>query len=264
MRALCEGMSGPDVTAWQNFLTGQGLFSDEVTGNFEASTAAATRAYQQAHGLGSDGVIGPKSMAQALTDGFAIPDATPVPSDPDDQSSPNWPAKPADIAPLEFQERAALFGTFAYKPAPTATNPEAIQITDNWPAQNISTFVVPQLAHMPGTGGGKVPFHTKAGAQLVALFQAWEDAGLMPLVLSWAGSWAPRFVRGSRTNLSNHAWGTAFDINAPQNPLGAQGPLAGQKGSTRELCTLALQHGFYNGRWFSRCDPMHFEVYGIE
>lgn len=70
----------------------------------------------------------------------------------------------------------------------------------------------------------------------------------------------PRFVRGSRTTLSNHSWGTAFDINYAWNCLGALPALRGEKGSVRELVPIAHRHGFYWGGHFSRRDGMHFEV----
>jgi hypothetical protein len=81
------------------------------------------------------------------------------------------------------------------------------------------------------------------------------------LVLTWEGSFAPRFVRGSNVTLSNHAWGTAFDINYAWNTLGAQPALRGQKGSVRELVPIANEFGFYWGGHFKgRADGMHFEV----
>jgi hypothetical protein len=71
----------------------------------------------------------------------------------------------------------------------------------------------------------------------------------------------PIFIRGNTTTLSNHAFGTAFDINADQNSLGARPALVGQRGSTRELVPLANKWGFYWGGHFgSRPDGMHFEI----
>ena len=79
-------------------------------------------------------------------------------------------------------------------------------------------------------------------------------------IVGWGGSFAPRFIRGSKTTLSQHAHGSAFDINVPWNGLGARGALVGEKGSVRELVLTAHRHGFYWGGWFTRKDPMHFEV----
>ena len=60
--------------------------------------------------------------------------------------------------------------------------------------------------------------------------------------------------------LSNHAWGTAFDINAALNPRGTVPVFRGQPGSVRELVPRANDLGFYWGGHFSRRDGMHFEV----
>ena len=87
-----------------------------------------------------------------------------------------------------------------------------------------------------------------------------ERDGLISLVRSWGGSFVPRYVRGSATNLSNHAWGTAFDIDAEWNPRGALPVLRGRVGSVRELVPRAHELGFYWGGHFSRRDGMHFEI----
>ncbi|WP_354234540.1 M15 family metallopeptidase [Bradyrhizobium sp. I1.8.5] len=63
----------------------------------------------------------------------------------------------------------------------------------------------------------------------------------------------------------NHAFGSAFDINASENRLGARPALVGTRRSTRELVPLANRHGFYWGGHFgSRPDGMHFETAFIQ
>jgi hypothetical protein len=79
-------------------------------------------------------------------------------------------------------------------------------------------------------------------------------------MLTFDGAFAPRFIRCNNTSLSNHAFGTAFDINADENPLGAQPALPADKGCVFELVPIAHQFGFYWGGHFSRRDGMHFEV----
>jgi hypothetical protein len=85
------------------------------------------------------------------------------------------------------------------------------------------------------------------------------EAGLLRLVLSWAGAWNPRLVRGG-TTLSRHAYAVGWDINAAWNPLGKAPAPAGSTGSVVELVPLAVEHGYTNGMNWSRPDPMHFEV----
>ena len=107
---------------------------------------------------------------------------------------------------------------------------------------------------------GNVSFHKKAAKQMLALWAEWEKEGLLHLVKSWDGTYVPRFIRGSKTKLSNHCFGTAFDINVKWNGLAKRPALVGQEGSVRELVEIANKHGFYWGGHFRRKDGMHFEV----
>jgi hypothetical protein len=259
MNVLRLGQSGPEVESWQHFLIGQDI-NVLADGSFGPGTQAGTVAFQEKYGLGADGVVGRGTLAKAMELGFGEVHDEGAP----EEESPKWPPPP-DFGPLSGADRIKLFGQFAYEPAPTQWNPEAILIRDNWAAVNLVQVEIPQLVGVQGAGtSGKIAFHKAAAAQLQALWQAWEDAGLLPLVLSWGGSYAPRFVRGSRTYLSNHAWATAFDINVPQNGLGVEPALVGKKGSVRKLVPLAVEHGFYWGGWYGRKDGMHFEVASVK
>lgn len=261
MRTLRLGDTGPDVTLWENFLLGQGYYWTEVDGVFDEDLKQSTIDFQRGYNLKADGSVGPLTYGVALSLGFpGVQDSS------EGEDSPNWPPKPS-FAPLSAVERERLFGKFAFKPAGVPGNAEAIVITDGWASKNIAQVSIPQLKGIMGSPvSHTVPFHTKAAAQLGALWAAWEAAGLLPLVKTYAGSWVPRFVRGSRTYLSNHAWGTAFDINATWNGLGAVPALVGKTGSVRQLVQLANEHGFYwGGHWgypggSGRPDGMHFEV----
>jgi len=244
LRRTTPPMVGDDVRDLQRAL--------EITadGVFGPLTEAAVRRLQRGAGLVDDGVVGP--MTRAAMAAPRDDEYTPMPS----------------FEPLTTNsERAAIFGRFAFVPRPLPTMPEAIRITDNWPSRQLVQIMVPQLKLIPGVGGdgrgpagGLVHCHHLVADQLRALWQAWEDAGLLDRVLTWGGLWCPRFVRGSRSMLSNHAWGTAFDINAAWNGLGREPARTGERGSVRELVPLAHDHGFYWGGHFSRRDGMHFEA----
>lgn len=198
MRVLRAGYSGSDVTLWQQFLVGQEFLHAPVTGVYDADTIQATKDFQQFYDLDVDGTAGTFTQGQAMALGF------PLLSDDESEDGPNWPAKP-DARPLCNADRKRIFGQFAYVPAPTAGNQEAIRIVDGWAAESIVTVEIPQLVGVQGAPGtGKVQFHKLAADQLTALFAAWEQAGLLNRVRTWGGSWAPRFIRGSRTYLSNH------------------------------------------------------------
>jgi hypothetical protein len=258
METLRLGSKGPLVERWKNFLRGLNLFQGEVNDEFDEATKDATEQFQTLYRLGVDGVAGNETIGRAMVNGFEL-----VSDASGDRHSPNWPPPPLDLVPMNQASRQSLFGAFSFKPAPTSDNPEGILITDDWQKNNITMVEIPQLKTVKYTPGNqRIAWNVKVTGQIVALFAAWEAAGLMPLVLTWAGSWNPRFIRGSRTNLSNHAWGTAFDINAPWNGLGARPALVGNKGSVRELVHLANQHGLFWGGHFGggRSDGMHFEV----
>lgn len=257
MKVIRQGDRGADVKRWQLFLVGQQLDPGVVDGIFGSRTHLATVAFQQRNGLVADGVVGNRSLGQAALLGLEIArDPSPGPE------GTNYPPPPVMKPLVGTAARAAVFGAFSYVSRPVPGNPENIRITDDWPQRNIVVVHVPQLRDVKGAPAScRVEFHRSAAEQLVALWQGWEDAGLLDRVLTWGGSFVPRFIRGSRTTLSNHAFGTAFDINVAFNPLGAIPALVGKKGSVRELVALANEHGFYWGGHFrKRPDGMHFEV----
>jgi D-alanyl-D-alanine carboxypeptidase len=162
--------------------------------------------------------------------------------------------------------RQAVFGAFNFVSDPRPDNRENIRILGTWVKDNIVSVPIPQLRKALGAQAApSIQFHRLAAPQLAALWEDWERANLLDRILSYDGSFAPRFIRGSTTQLSNHAFGSAFDINADENRLGARPALVGTPGSTRELVPLANKHGFYWGGHFgSRPDGMHFEIAFIQ
>lgn len=259
MKTLRRGLRGTEVSRWQLFLLGQGLDVGPVDAVFGDKTHAATENFQRLQGLGIDGVVGPVTYGRAMQLGL-----DPVEPDKADTSmlGPNWPPPKPGLRSPSAAVRAQLFGTFRFKAAPTPDNPEAIQILGTWQRDNLKSVTIPQLVGVPGAHPkGQVHFHRAGTDALKNTFAAWEQAGLLQLVLSWAGSFNPRFIRGSRETLSNHAYGTAFDINAAWNPLGARPALVGKRGSVRELVPIAQDHGFaWGGHYKARPDGMHFEL----
>jgi len=254
MEILRKGSEGEDVRRWQQFLLGRGLLSG-VDAVFGPRTAAATTAFQKSQRVAADGVVGPLTYAAALRSGFDPGFRDPLGG----TAGLDWPPAPAFAPLLSNLQRGQLFGSFRYERI--AADGDDIRILGDWEARNIVGLTVPQLVGVTGAPKtGRIRVHRLVTGQCQALFQAWADAGLTNLLRTWGGSFVPRFVRGSGTTLSNHAWGTAFDINAEWNALGALPALRGQKGSLRELAPIANDHGFYWGGHFSRRDGMHFEV----
>jgi peptidoglycan hydrolase-like protein with peptidoglycan-binding domain len=257
MKVLRKGIQGTDVRRWQYFLAGQG-YPVIADGKFGDGTDRYTKEFQAAHGLKADGEVGTFSYRKAIELGFNFQLNDPTGQE---ETSLNWPPKPG-FQPLSgIQSKFALFGKFDYRIIPE--DPDGrIQILGNWEQENIVNVEIPSLRNVAGApSSGRIRFHKKAVSQLVALFQAWEQAGLIHLIETWSGSYYPRLVRGSSSSLSNHSFGTAFDINVAWNGLNIIPPIVGKKGSVRALVPLANQHGFYWGGHFnSRLDGMHFEV----
>lgn len=73
----------------------------------------------------------------------------------------------------------------------------------------------------------------------------------------WGYNFRP--VRGTTDRLSNHASGTAIDLNSTRHPLGKSGTFTPEQvGQIRELCK---KYGLkWGGDFKDRKDEMHFEV----
>lgn len=73
----------------------------------------------------------------------------------------------------------------------------------------------------------------------------------------WA--YAFRMVRGTTDKLSNHASGTAIDLNAAKHPLGKVGTFPAEK--VPMIRALAKKYGLkWGGDYVNRKDEMHFEI----
>jgi hypothetical protein len=244
--------SGAAVEAWQDFLIGQDLLTDPADGQFGPHTLSATIAFQKLKNLNPDGVVGNRTYSAAMQLGF-----NGVLDDRTGKEGANWPPKPAFSPLVSNLQRANIFGEFAFTANPQRGDPEHIRITDGW-EKNIINVPIPQLQGI--NGHSHIEFHRLGASQLIKLWADWEHAGLLHLILTWDGSFNPRFVRGSTVTLSNHAFGSAFDINAHWNAYGAQPALTGQKGCVRELVGIANENHFYWGGHFTKQDGMHFEI----
>jgi hypothetical protein len=259
MQILRRGSEGDEVRRWQRFLIGQELLASVADALFGPVTERATRAFQRRARIDADGMVGPMTYAAALQRGFDPGFTDPLGG----EDGSGWPPRPAFQPLVSHAERAGIFGEFGFEPLGDAT--DDIRILGGWQRANIQAVTVPQLAGVKGAPrNGRIWVHKLVGEQVRRLFAAWAEAELADRVLTWDGCFAPRFVRGGRPVLSNHAWGTAFDINYQWNRLATVPALRGEKGSVRELVPIAAEHGFYWGGHFSRCDGMHFEVAQVQ
>jgi peptidoglycan hydrolase-like protein with peptidoglycan-binding domain len=246
--------TGPAVVTWQTFLIVQHLLNGAADGDFGPATLAATIAFQKQNNLQADGVVGNNTYTAAMPLGLSA-----IVEQPAGEGGPNWPPKPNFPPLVSNTQRQAIFGAFTYVADPLPDDPEHIKLTGNWQQQNIISVPIPQLKGIPG-GASTMQFHKLGANQLIKLWADWASAGLLNFVLTFDGSYNPRFVRGSTTTLSNHSFGSAFDIDASWNAYGTQPALVGNKGSVRQLVEIANNNGFYWGGHFSKPDGMHFEV----
>lgn len=252
------------VGDWQSFLRGEKIYFGAIDDDFGNATDLATKKFQKKYGLLDDGIVGNSTYKKAVSLGFYQNQV--VISNTDNS---NFPPKP-NFSPITGNsERARIFGEIKFVPSPTKSNPEGIRITNNFETENIVKVNLPALSKATNGAFKSMRFHNECEYQLVKMFERFEKENLHTKILSFAGAYFPRFIRGSRTQLSNHSYGTAFDINVAQNGLNKTPAMIGELGCVRELVPIANDYGFYwgghfgkevNGKMVGRLDGMHFEI----
>lgn len=111
---------------------------------------------------------------------------------------------------------------------------------------------------VPGYPNVKIPIQQDVAPLLLAMARWFFDNVEKPVI---PGCWgyAYRPVRGQTSGLSNHASGTAIDLNAPRHPLGKVGTVPASK----RAAIIAKAHSLglrWGGEYTGRKDEMHFEV----
>ncbi|MGH2725299.1 MAG: M15 family metallopeptidase [Actinomycetota bacterium] len=136
----------------------------------------------------------------------------------------------------------ALFGEFPARPDGDGT----ITPDPAWVRANIRTARVPIL--------GEIHCHRRIIPLFRAALAELARRGLGNLIQGYAGCFSPRFANFNPTSgLSHHSWGVAFDINAAQNPLGAEPTM------DPRMVEVMRRWGFtWGGLWLVP-DGMHFE-----
>lgn len=234
-------MRGPDVTAWQQFLASQGLNPGAPDGVFGRGTHTASVAFQEAHNLIADAIIGTRTQSQARLLGFTGPLVTDLAT-----LVPVPPLSEINVG-LSAGNHAEMMSKFG---APGPRSPGCSDLTNQrLREQTIVEDVGPFRAR------GWRP----AVQQLQEIFAAVRQHE--PQVfeqVQTAGMSCVRHVRGVPSRFSNHAWGTAIDV------FFGDGVDPVNDGLT-QLGLLKLQPFFNERRWFwgaefSREDSMHFEM----
>ena len=101
----------------------------------------------------------------------------------------------------------------------------------------------------------------KAVAPLIAEFCKEFNELIEPIDGGQLDDWgyAFRMIRGSTDRLSNHASGTAIDLNATKHALGKVGTFPAEK--VPMIRALAKKYGMkWGGDYKGRADEMHFEI----
>lgn len=281
-----------EVQRWQYFLRVKAGIATvgEIDADFGPLTESATKSFQQKMGLPQSGALDAATHSAAVQIGYRDLNATFY----TDRESTNWPPRPNFSSPENPQRNAAL-SCFNFRLEPLngpggqrrTPDREGIRIlgscdgtSADWIAENIVTIELTQLAHVSGYSG-RVRCHKLVAPKVTALFAAWEQEDLLHLFLTWDGMFVPRYKRGLAdsvvlpaghgskrsadvSELSNHAFGSAFDINQKWNPFKRPPPhpaTVPEKGSVRLLVPTANAHGFYwGGHYGNKKDGMHFEL----
>lgn len=269
-----------EVQRWQYFLRKQGF--DQVGGidaDFGLNTETATKFFQVRQGLSATGKVNESTLAAAASLGYTIL--------PDDyyakRAGAGFPAAPASLSSPTNASRNAKFTCFNFLQRPRDLRPDTEAIVQkgscdgtepDWVAAHIVNIDMPQLKFARGFPG-KVRCHARAAPVLTALFQKWERDDLLHLVISYEGCFVPRYKRDQAPpgtgghglkqskdvkELSNHSFGSAFDINFTDNQLRHVPAFCGRRGSTRELVASANALGVFWGGHFGTQDGMHFEI----
>lgn len=253
LTTLYYGTVSPLVRVWQLYLQGQGHYNGDLDFTFGRSCYAATQAYQRKHNLREDisGQVGDQTWGHALLSGLVL-EATIAEGGVIDESSRRILRDyTPHLRPLGNYEMSQKFGSIVFDPHPVPGNAQAIRIKNDFVTNNIIKLDV------PWSKSGWDYGHRGMRKPLERLITAWTKAKLMDRVISYAGMWVPRYSRAANV-LSEHSWGTAFDINAQWNWMRMVPAQKGEKGSVRELVPIAEECGFYWRGFSNPVDGMHF------
>lgn len=271
-----------EVQRWQYFLKRNRIDQvGQIDADFGLKTETATKIFQLQIGLKASGKLDAATHDVATTLNYRNLDTAYY----DDHDSLSWPPKPAFGSPGNSARNKHL-QCFSFILQNEANRPDRETIVikgscdgtvKDWVGTNIVEFSVPQLEYAVGYGG-RVRCHRLIKSHVEALFQRWEADDLLHLLLTYAGAFVPRYVRDTKLpvsghgpkesssvgSLSNHAFGSAFDINVAWNPRVKEPPppKVSQKGSVRFLVPAANELGFFWGGHYeppTKYDGMHFE-----
>ncbi len=269
-----------EVQRWQYFLRKRGIAQvGSIDGDFGLKSETGTKMFQASVGLPANGKVDDRTLAAAAALGYSI-----KPDDFYDKlRAAGGPPKPSSLTSPDNPSRNRDFTCFKFRQLRRDLRPdkEAIVIrgscdgtTPDWVAGKIVDIEMPQLRFARGYNG-TFRCHKLAAPIFKRLFERWEQADLLHLILTYEGCFVPRYKRGQAPDvdaghgdreskdvgaLSNHSFGSAFDINYADNMLGSVPADWGTHGCVRELVAAANAEKIYWGGHFNTKDGMHFEI----
>lgn len=118
----------------------------------------------------------------------------------------------------------------------------------------ISKVCVNTLARAPWT---RVYCNRAMARPLSKALQNVIDRGVIHELQTFDGCYNVRMIRGSKTELSAHAWALAIDLNAQLNPLGRPSAFS------PEFVKCFTDEEWIWGGSFERLDAQHFSIAGF-
>jgi len=165
---------------------------------------------------------------------------------------------------LETMEPEAPLPSTLAAPSAAPTGPASGAVAlgqsqNGWPAHPDPEVVKLVRMTIPLRSGKSVtlPLRAETASSLVEMVR-WWDANVEPVNPADTGSYNYRKIQGY-SYLSNHASGTAIDINGSRHKLGARGTVSPAQAAaiTAKAKSLGLKWG---GTYKYRADEMHVEV----
>ncbi len=150
---------------------------------------------------------------------------------------------PTPVAPTAPTRSAPFSGRANYATLDNMGDPS----TPEWQQKNLTTI--------RSGNGQEWQVHSGAAQAFQGLIKELEARGVS---LKSDGGFNYRNIRGG-TQLSQHAWGNAIDINADDNEMGSH-----KTTMPSDIKEIAAKYGLIWGGTFKRPDPMHFEWAGPE
>lgn len=127
---------------------------------------------------------------------------------------------------------------------------------NGYPASADRTAIGVKTFAVPGRPDILLPVRADVAPLFLEMARWWNT--WEPLMNPGCWGYAYRTIRGQTTGLSNHASGTAIDLNAPRHPLGSVGTLGVHKDAIIEKArSLGLRSG---AEYSGRKDEMHIEL----